>query len=64
MRKQYKDNEMYVVDGGFLNALIRMSIVLSSGERLSDGERRDMGNFLDAAVTGGGRVEGPIDLKE
>lgn len=61
-KQQYEEDQFYSVDGRLLLALIEMSKRLYSPEPLSGDERRDMANFLDAAITLGQRVEGPIDL--
>lgn len=59
-KPQYKQDEFYAVDGGLLLALIEMSKRLYAPTPLSGDERRDMANFLDATITRGQRVEGPI----
>jgi hypothetical protein len=60
MSKKYKEDEYYSVDGRLLLALVELSKRLYSQAPLSGDERRDMANFLDAAVTQGQRVEGPL----
>jgi hypothetical protein len=61
-KQKYEESEFYSVDGGFLLALIEMQKRLYSQASLSGDERRDMANFLNAAIVQGQRVEGPIDL--
>lgn len=61
-KQKYEKDEFYSVDGGLLLALIEMQKRLYSPAPLSGDERRDMANFLFAAITQGQRVEGPIGL--
>lgn len=58
--QKYKKDEYYSVDGALLLSLIDLSSRLYAPEPLSGDERRDIANFLNAAITQGQRVEGPI----
>lgn len=61
-KQKYEKDDYYVVDGALLLQLIELSKRLYSPNPLSGDERRDIANFLSAAITHGQRVEGPVEL--
>jgi hypothetical protein len=48
--ERYKPGRMYYVDGASLNGLWKIAAKLCCGDKLSDMQRRDMGQWMQAHI--------------